>query len=72
MVDEKGDIFAPFTQRRHLESHDVQPVEEILAEAFFGDLARQIPGGRGDHADIDLSRLRLSDGADLFFLDRAQ
>ena len=35
-------------QRRQLDRHDVQPVEEVLAEAPLGDLGLQVLVGRGD------------------------
>ncbi len=34
---QRADVVLAFAQRRHLDRHDVQPVEEVLAEAAFLD-----------------------------------
>ena len=38
IVDQFGDILAPLRQGRHADRHDVQAVEQVLAEPALGDL----------------------------------
>ena len=58
MARELRNVFAPLAQRRHADRHDAQAIEQILAEATGGDLARQLAIGRSDDADIDLDPVR--------------
>ena len=41
----------------------VQAVVEVLAEAPGGDLGLEVARGRGEHAHVDLARLRVADAA---------
>ena len=43
---QRGHVLEPLAQRRHLDRHDVQPVEQVLAEAPLRDLALEILVGR--------------------------
>ena len=56
--DERRNVLAPLAQRRHVDRHDVQPIEQILAKAPFGDLRLEILVRRREHAHVDLDRLR--------------
>ena len=56
MADQLGNVLAPLAQRREAHRHDVEPVEQILAEAPGGDLLRQVARGRRKHPHVDLDR----------------
>src|SRR5205814_639699 len=51
---------------------DVEPVEEILAEAALLDLSLEVLIGRGDDADIDGDRLRAADALEFLLLEDAK
>ena len=57
---------------RQLHRDDVEAVEEILAERAVGDHLREIRMGRGDHAHVDLDRVRVADALELALLQHAQ
>ena len=52
--------------------HDVQAVEEVLAEAPGRDLGLDVPVGRRQHAHVDLDRLLAADALELPLLQHAQ
>ena len=52
VTDEIGNVVEPFAQRRQADRHDVEAVEQILAEQTLVDLLLQIAIGRGDDPDI--------------------
>ena len=51
---------------------NVEAIEEILPEPPQLRLGAQIPGGGGDHADMDFRELRRADGPHLPFLKHTQ
>ena len=51
---EFGNILAALAEGRYAQRHDVQAMEQLLAETAGGDLVRQRPRRRGEHPDIDL------------------
>src|SRR5260221_12724248 len=66
------DVFAPLAQRRQLDRHDVEPVEEVLPESPGSRPGREVAGRRGEAAHVDLPRLLGSHPADLPLLEHAQ
>ena len=58
MAHEVGNVLEPLAQRRQPQRHDVQPVEQILAEQALVDLLLQVAIGGGDDADIGLIGVR--------------
>ena len=56
VVDQQRQVFAPLAQRRQVDGQDVQPVEEVFAEAAVGDHLPQIALGAGDDAHVDGNR----------------
>ena len=52
--------------------HDVQPVEQILAEAALGDLGLDVAVGRRDDAHVDLDGLLAAHALELALLQHAQ
>ena len=65
VLDQWRNLLAAFAERRNCEADHVQAVEEILAEAAFGDEAFDVGVRRGDDADVDLDRVRLAERMDL-------
>ena len=55
-----------------VDRHDVQAVEEVLAEAAGAHLVAQVAVGRGDQAHVDVQRLGAADAVEAPFLDHAQ
>ena len=53
VLDEQRDVLAPLAQRRNLDAHHVQAVEEIRAEAPVRHHRREVAMGRRDHPDVD-------------------
>jgi len=72
MLREKGHVLAPIAQRGQRDGHHVQPVEKVLAEPPGLHLRRQILVGRRDDAGVYLHGSRLTDPADLAFLEDPQ
>jgi len=71
-LDQFGDVLEPFAQRRQAQRHDVQAVEQILAEAALAGQLGQVLMGRGDDAHIGLARHPAADGGVFPFLQHAQ
>ena len=51
ITHQERDVLAPFPECRHPDRHDVQPVEQVFAEAPGADFLLQVPVGRGDDPD---------------------
>ncbi|MNS88168.1 hypothetical protein D3C72_1221320 [compost metagenome] len=64
ILDQFADVLATLGQGRNPDRHDVQPVEQVLAEPPLGDFDFQVARGRGDDADIDLNVLFAADTAE--------
>ena len=72
VVDERRDVLLALAQRRELDRDDVQPVEEVLAEASLLDGAPQVDvGGRHD-PDVHLDGLDAAEPHELALLHHAQ
>ena len=72
MLDERRDLLPPFAQRRQRQAHHVQAVEEIAAEAAVGHQLLDAGIGRGNHAHVDLHRVRFAERMDLVGFEEAQ
>ena len=72
MPDEERDVARALAQRRDADREDVEPVEEILAEAPGGDGAPQVAIGRGDEPRVDLDRRLAAHAAEAPFLQDTQ
>jgi hypothetical protein len=71
-LGEQAYVFAAFTQRRNVNAHNVEAVEQILAEGAFGDFSFEVFVRGGEDADIRLERLIAADAGILAFLKHAQ
>ena len=72
VLDQEGNVRAPFAQGRHLERKHVQAVEQIGAEDFGRDGLLQIPVGRGNDADIGANGSAAADPFELSLLQHPQ
>src|SRR4029079_18358322 len=61
---QRGNVGPALAQWRHPYGHDVEPVQEIFAEASLGDLLLQILIGRGQQPDVYLDQLPPASHAD--------
>ena len=72
MLDQEQHVVAALAQRRQVDGDDVEPVEEIGAEAAPPDLLLEVAIGRGDDADVHRDRLGGADRNHLPLLEHAQ
>src|SRR5205085_2879012 len=72
MRGEQRDVLAAIAQRRQLEAHDVEPIEEVRAERAAVDRLAQIAVCGGDQANVELDRAGSADAAYRTLLERAQ
>ena len=72
VVGEDRDFFTALTQRRHLDRHDVQPEEEILAELTVRHRALEVAVGGGDDPDVDVHVVLAAEPRELTVLEHLQ
>src|SRR5207302_326947 len=65
------DVLAPVAQRRHADRHDIEAVEEILAEAPRAHLGGEVAVRRGDDAHVDLDLAGAADALEGLLLEDA-
>ncbi|AUX48415.1 uncharacterized protein SOCE26_099490 [Sorangium cellulosum] len=69
---EEGDVLHALAERGHDDGHDVEAIEEILAEAAVADLGAEVAVGRGDDADVDVFLVQGADAGDAPLLEHAE
>ena len=72
VFDERGNVFHVLPQRRHANGNDVEPEEEVLAEAAGLDLVGQVSVRRGEHADVRLHFLGRPERSEALAFDHPQ
>ena len=72
VLDEPRDVVGPLSQRRHSQSDDVDPVEEILTKSAGCHERDEIPVGRSNEPHIHLVRSFAAHGSELPVLQNAQ
>jgi hypothetical protein len=72
MLDQQRDVLAALSQRRQLHRDDVQPVVKIFAKRAVRNHLRKVGMRRGDHADVNLDCVRITNPLELTFLQHAQ
>ena len=72
VAHEVGDVLEPLPQRRQPQRHDIQPIEQILAEQALIDLLLQVAIGGGDDADVGPDRRAAADCRVFALLQHAQ
>ncbi len=72
MLGEQRDVVAAFAQRRQVQAHDIEAVQQVGAEfAAFG-FRVEVLVGRGDHAHVDADQLAAADAVELAVGEHAQ
>jgi hypothetical protein len=66
------DVLLALAQRRQVQGHDVQPVEEVVAECPLAHRGAQIRVRGGQHADVDGNWPLAAHALDLALLQHAQ
>src|SRR5690606_16165202 len=69
---EQVDVVLALAQRRQLQAHHREAVEEVLAEPPGADLLLEVAVRGGDDAHVDLDRLDAAHALDLALLEHAQ
>ena len=72
MLGEHGDVLGTLAQRRDLDRHHAQPVEQVLAEAAVAHVLVEVAVRRRDDAHVDLLGALAADRRDLVALQHAQ
>ena len=72
VVGDGGNVFRPLLQRRRLDAHDVDAVEEVLAEFALGHQLGQVLVGGEDEARAQRNELAGAQAAELHLLQDAQ
>ena len=72
MRDDAGDIVRAFTQRRHRDANDVDPVQEVLSQPPGSHEFVDIPVRGHDHTDIDRDRSNSAYPAQLTMIEHLQ
>ena len=72
LLGHQRNILAPLAQRRQMQAHDVEPVQQIGAELAARDLRVEILMRRRDHARIGAHQLAPADAIELARREHAQ
>src|SRR3546814_5421369 len=72
MADEVGNVVGALAQRRQPDRHDVEAIEQILAEGALTDELAQVAVRRGDDPHVRLDRRAAADGGVLALLQHTQ
>src|SRR5687768_1283207 len=70
--DEGGNVLRMLAERRQVELHDVEPIEEIAPETPLLHRLLERTRCRGDHPDVDAASLASAEPADLAVLEHAE
>src|SRR2546425_2272804 len=66
------DVVFPLAQRRQLDRHDIDAVEQVLTKPSGADFCFEIARRGGENARVHAARLLIADPADLTLLQHAQ
>src|SRR5258708_19136320 len=72
VLNQYGNVFRPFTQRRHLSRENVEPVKEVTPERARSDGRFQIAVSSGNHPNIRSDGSSSTDTTEFVFLQNAQ
>jgi hypothetical protein len=72
VIGERGNLDAPFSQWRYVQSHNAETIEEIFSEAPLADESIQVGVCGDDHANIHAVGLRLADAVNFAGIQEAQ
>ena len=71
-IDQLGNVFATFAQRRNVQLDHVQAIIQIFAKAAGRHFGFQIAVRGGDHLHVDVHRMSRTDRSDFLLLQHAQ
>ena len=71
MLGKRHDVSRSLAQRRQMDRHHVEPIEQILAELPLADRGGEVAMGRGEEPRVDPNR-PAADRSDAALLDRSQ
>ena len=69
---EQTDVIDALAEGRNVDSHDIEPIEKILAEGALGHLLFEVAVCRADDADIRVQRLVAADAGKGALLENAE
>ena len=69
---QRRDVVFPIAQRRQLDHHDVDPVEQVLTKRPCADLGLEVARRRGEDSRIHPTRLLVANSPDFTLLQDAQ
>ena len=72
VLDQARDVPFALAQRRDVDRHDVEAVQQVFAEPALADLLVEALVGRGDDPHVDVDRLARPDARNDALLQRAQ
>src|SRR5262245_26309342 len=72
MLDQLGDVLLALAQRGDAERRDRDPVEQVLAKTPGSDLRPEIPIGRGNQLELNVTRLARPERIQLAAFENAQ
>jgi len=72
MLGQSGEVVGTFSQRRQVDTDDVEAIENVAPETAVRHVPLEVPVGRGDHANVGADLLLAADGTDLSLLQRPE
>ena len=72
VADQEGDVLAPLTQRRQVDVHDLQAVEQVLAEGAGAHARGEVGIARGDEPEVAADWAPATEAPKLPFLKHAE
>ena len=72
IINQHRNVIDAFTQSRHVNRENVEPIKKVHAESTFVDFSSQIFIGCHDHAHVGLNRAVATNALELFLLQDAQ
>ena len=72
VLDQQRDVLAALAQRRHDDMDDVEPVQQVVAEAALADERLEVAVGGGDHARAGAAHGAGAERAELAAVEHAQ
>src|SRR6266478_10069877 len=72
VLNQQGNVFLPFTQRRHFDRENVEPVKEVTPECARSDGRLQIAIRGRNHSNISPNGCSSTDTLEFMFLQNTQ
>src|SRR6267143_1815722 len=72
VLDQQGDVFSSFPQRRHLNRKNVEPVKQVATKGARGDGSLQVSVSGGNHPNIRSDGSSSTDTFKFVFLKHTQ